>query len=83
MADNQPQKLRCEGQVGLLDGSLWLGHPVSTLSINGQIQGHLRLGGLSQQWITQELTIFDNLNSTYSDLLHWGLFGGGIPPINL
>ena len=24
-----------------------------------------------------------NLNATYSDLLQWGLFGRGIPPINV
>ena len=61
--DNQPQKPRREGQVRLLDGSLRLGHPVSTLSINGQVQGHPPLGGLSQRWLTQELAIFNNLPS--------------------
>ena len=59
--DNQPQKPRREGQVRLLDGSLRLGHPVSTLSINGQVQGHPHLGGLYQGWLTRELAIFDNL----------------------
>ena len=63
MADNKPQKFRREGQVGLLDGSLLLGHLVSTLSINGQMQGHPPLGGLSQRWLTQKLAIFDNLPS--------------------
>ena len=63
MADNQPQKLRREGQIGLLDGFLRLGHPVNTLSINGQMQGHPPLGGLFQRWLTQELDIFDNLPS--------------------
>ena len=38
-----------------------LGQPVGTLSINGQVQGHPPLGGLSQRWLTQELAIFDNL----------------------
>ena len=63
VANNQPQKLCREGQVGLLDFSLWLGHLVSPLSINGQMQGHPPLGGLSQRWLTQELAIFDNLPS--------------------
>ena len=60
VADNQPQKLHRESQVGLLDGPLRLGQPVGTLSINGQVQGHPPLGGLSQRWLTQELDIFDN-----------------------
>ena len=63
MADNQPQKLRRESQVGLLDGPLWLSHPVGTLSINGQVQGHPPLGGVAQRWLTQKLEIFDNLPS--------------------
>ena len=61
MADNQPQKLHREGRVSLLDGSLRLGHPISTLSINGQVQGYPPLGGLSQRWLMKELAIFDNL----------------------
>ena len=61
MADNLPQKLRREGQVSLLDSSLLPGHLVSTLSINGQMQGHPPLGGLSQRRLTEELAIFDNL----------------------
>ena len=60
VGDNQPQKLHRDGQVSLLDGSLRLSHPVSTLSINGQVQGHPPLGGLSQRWLTQESTISDN-----------------------
>ena len=63
VVDNQPPKHHREGQVGLLDGSLRLGHPVNTLSIKRQVQGHLPLGGLSQRWLTQELAIFDNLPS--------------------
>ena len=63
MADNQPQKLRREIQVGLLDGPLQLGQLVGNLSINGQVQGHPHLGGLSQQWLTHELAIFNNLPS--------------------
>ena len=61
MADNQLQKLHRESQVSLLDRSLRLGHPVSTLSINGQVQGYPPLGGLSQRWLMKELAIFDNL----------------------
>ena len=57
VADNQPQKFHCESQ----DVPLQLGHPVGTLSINVQVQGHPPLGGLSQRWLTQELAIFDNL----------------------
>ena len=60
VADYQPQKHCHEYQVRLLDGSLRLGNTVTTLSINGQVQGHPLLGGLSQQWLTQELAIFDN-----------------------
>ena len=60
MADNQPQKLHHESKVGLLDGPLWIDHPVGTLLINGQVQGHPPLGGLSQRWLTQKLAIFDN-----------------------
>ena len=63
MVDNQPQKLRREIQVGLLDGPLQLGQLVGNLSINGQVQGHPPLGGLSQRWLTQKLAIFDNLPS--------------------
>ena len=63
VADNQPQKLRRESQVGLGDGPLRLSYPVSTLSINGQVQDHPPLGGLSQRWLMQKLTIFDNLPS--------------------
>ena len=40
-----------------------LGHPVGTLSINGQVQGHPPLGGLSQRWLAQELAIFNKLPS--------------------
>ena len=42
-------------------------HPVSadnihnSQSINRQVKGHPPIGGLSQQWLTQELAIFDNL----------------------
>ena len=61
MADNQPQKLHREGKVGLLDGSLRLSHPVSTFSINRKVQGHPPIGGLSQRWLMEELSIFDNL----------------------
>ena len=61
MTDNQPYELSREGQVSLLDVSLRLGYPVNTLSINRQVQGHPPLGGLSQRWLTQELSIFDNL----------------------
>ena len=61
VVDNQPPKHHREGQVGLLDGSLRLGHPLSTLSINEKKQGHPPLGGLSQGWLTQELAIFENL----------------------
>ena len=61
MADNQLQKLCREGRVSLFDGSLWLGHQVSTLSNNGQVQSLPPLGGLSQRWLTQELAIFDTL----------------------
>ena len=61
MVDIQQQKLHREGQVSLLDGYLRLGHPVNTLSINGQMQGHPPLGGLSRLWLTQELAFFDNL----------------------
>ena len=60
VADNQPQKFRRESLVGLLDGSLRLGHPVGTLSIKGQVQGYPPLGGLSQRWLTQKLAIFYN-----------------------
>ena len=42
----------------LMASSLRIGHPVSTLSINGQVQGHPPLGGLSQK-----LAIFNNLPS--------------------
>ena len=116
MADNQPQKLHRESQVGLLDAPLRFSHPVGTLSINKQVQGHPPLGGLSKQWLTQELAIFDNLPlvvelggergpvginiltvqisadgwqwdinlyAAYSDMLKWGLFGGGSTSINL
>ena len=76
MPDNLPQKLRREGQVGLLDGSLRLGHPVSTLSINGQMQRHSSLCGLSQRWLTQELAIFDNLPPVVELGSDWG-------PINI
>ena len=44
VADNQQQKHCHESQVGILDGPLWLGQPVGTLSINGQVQGHPPLG---------------------------------------
>ena len=63
MADNQPQKLRRESQVGLLNSPLQLGHLVDTLSINGQVHRYPRLGGFSQRWFTQKLAIFDNLPS--------------------
>ena len=63
MANNQQQKLRRESQVSLLDGPLRLGHPLGTLSIDRQVQGHPPLGGLSQRWLTQELDIFNNLPS--------------------
>ena len=76
MADNQQQKLHREGQVGLLDGSIRLGHPVSTLSINGQMQGHPPLGGLSQRWLTQELAIFGNLPSVVK-------LGGEMGPVGI
>ena len=61
VADNQQQELSREGQVSLLDGSLRLGYPVSTLSVNIQVQVHPPLGGLSQRWLTQESAIFNNL----------------------
>ena len=61
MADNQLQKLHRESQVSLLDGSLRLGYPVGTLSINRKVQGHPPLGGLFQRLLTQQLAIFDNL----------------------
>ena len=63
MANNQLQKIFRKSQVSLLDGSLWLGNPFSTLSINRQVQGHPPLGDLSQRWLTQELSIFENLPS--------------------
>ena len=63
VADNQPQKLLRESQVCLLDGPLRLSHLVGTLSINGQLQGHPSLGGVSQRWLTHNLAIFDNLPS--------------------
>ena len=34
LADYQPQKLCREGQVSLLNGSLWLKYPFNSLSIN-------------------------------------------------
>ena len=61
MANNQPQVLRRESEVGLLDGPLWLSHPVGTLSINLQVQGHPPLGGLSQCLLAQELAILHDL----------------------
>ena len=62
LAENQPQKLHRESQVRLLDGPLQLDHPVGTLSINGKVQGHPPLGGLSKRWVTNELAIFNNLS---------------------
>ena len=77
---------------------------------------HPPLGVLSQRWLTQKSTLFNNLPSlielggergpggidilavqipwdgwqgdvdlyaAYFDMLKWGLFGGGSPPINL
>ena len=63
VADNEPQKLHRESQVGLLDVPLRLGHLGGSLSINGQVQSHPPLGGISQRWLTQELAIFNNLPS--------------------
>ena len=57
MTDEQPQELCCEREVGLLDGPFWLSDPIGTLSIYGQVQGHPPLGGLSQCWLAQELSI--------------------------
>ena len=61
--DKQPQELRRDSEVGLLDGPLRLNHSIGTLSIYLQVQGYPPLGGLSQRWLAQELGIFNNLSS--------------------
>ena len=62
MVDYQPQKLSHEDQVRLVDGSLRLTYPVSSLSINGKVLGNPSLGGLSQLWLTQETSIFNQVH---------------------
>ena len=56
MTDKQPQELHRKSE-GRFDGPLWLSHPICTLTINLQVQVHPPLGGLSQCWLGQELSI--------------------------
>ena len=51
LADYKQQKHCREGQVSILDGSLWLMYSVSSLYINEKVLVNQPICGLSQLWL--------------------------------
>ena len=61
MTDQYPDELRSKPEVGLLDKSSGLQHPICILTIHENMLGYQPLGGLSHHRITLEVALLYHL----------------------